>query len=62
MAVVSWVSSVVSFGSCSIGEGRLELRAVGQLRRARMAPVVLLLLGEKGQKGAAHKGEHAGRK
>jgi hypothetical protein len=48
-AVISWVSSAAIFGSCSVGEGRLELRAVGKLRRAGMALVVLLLVGEKGQ-------------
>jgi hypothetical protein len=61
MAVISWVSSAMSFGSCSIGEERLELRAVGKLRRARMAPVVLLLVGEKGQDEEKKHGYQSGK-
>jgi hypothetical protein len=60
-AVISWVSSAASFGSCSIGEERLELRVVGKLWRARMAPVVLLLVGEKGQDEEEKHGYQSGK-
>jgi hypothetical protein len=34
LALVAWVLSESGFGSYSVREGRLELRAIGKLRRA----------------------------